>query len=77
LHASRLSFVHPTTSERVSVCAALPADLAGPFERMGLLQPALSGTTGPVWAPGPTDLPVLCSDEPPPEEPLVSPAPPG
>jgi tRNA pseudouridine65 synthase len=64
LHASRLCFVHPRTSLAHTVCAPLPDDLAAPFERLGLLAAALDATTGSVWAPGPTDLPVLCRDEP-------------
>jgi tRNA pseudouridine65 synthase len=72
LHASRLRFVHPTTGEVCTVCATLPADLAQPFERMGLLEAALRATTGPVWEPGPTDLPVLCRDTEPVPESLAS-----
>lgn len=64
LHASRLRFQHPTTAQWVTVCATLPDDLALPFGRMGLLEKALEATREPAWAPEPTDLPVLCRDEP-------------
>lgn len=36
LHASQLAFTHPFSGEPVILRAPLPADLAGPFEAMGL-----------------------------------------
>lgn len=36
LHAAELRFTHPFTGEDVTIAAALPADLRGPFEAMGL-----------------------------------------
>ncbi len=36
LHARRLSFVHPTTGERVTFESAIPADLAEPLRRVGV-----------------------------------------
>ena len=33
LHAKRLSFVHPTSGERVTFESAIPEDLAGPLRR--------------------------------------------
>jgi tRNA pseudouridine65 synthase len=41
LHAERISFPHPATGERLEVVAPMPADLAGPLERLGL--PCLAG----------------------------------
>ena len=35
LHAQRLSFVHPTSGERVTFESAVPEDLAGPLRRIG------------------------------------------
>ena len=36
LHAEHIAFTHPITSERVSVTAPLPDDLAAPFAALGL-----------------------------------------
>ncbi|MBW2380463.1 MAG: hypothetical protein JRG70_13085, partial [Deltaproteobacteria bacterium] len=36
LHAQRLSFVHPTSGERVTFESAVPEDLAGPLRRIGV-----------------------------------------
>jgi tRNA pseudouridine65 synthase len=47
LHAARLCFAHPVTGERVDVRAPMPADLAGPLERLGFA-PA-------VWEPAARD----------------------
>lgn len=35
LHAAELAFIHPVTSESVSIAAPLPPDLAEPLERIG------------------------------------------
>jgi tRNA pseudouridine65 synthase len=35
LHAQRLSFVHPTSGERVTFGSAIPEDLAGSLRRIG------------------------------------------
>jgi tRNA pseudouridine65 synthase len=64
LHASRLCVVHPTTGAVLSFAAELPEDLRQPLERFGVGAQAIVACRGPVWAPGPTDLPVLCQDEP-------------
>ena len=42
LHAQRLSFVHPTSGERVTFESAVPEDLAGPLRRMGVSPTAYS-----------------------------------
>lgn len=42
LHAQRLSFVHPTSGERVTFESALPEDLAGPLRRIGVSSTAYS-----------------------------------
>jgi len=36
LHAAAVAFEHPETGARVEVTAAIPPDLAGPLERLGL-----------------------------------------
>ena len=36
LHAAELSFTHPFTGEVATLAAALPDDLRGPFEQMGI-----------------------------------------
>lgn len=36
LHAQQLSFVHPTSGERVTFESAIPEDLAGPLRRIGV-----------------------------------------
>ena len=41
LHAHTLSFAHPLTGKHIHVVAPLPADLAAPFEALGLLQAAV------------------------------------
>jgi tRNA pseudouridine65 synthase len=43
LHAAQLRFLHPVTSVPQLVSAPLPADLAGPFARLGLLEQARCG----------------------------------
>jgi tRNA pseudouridine65 synthase len=37
LHAASLSFTHPTTARRITLCASLPPDLAEPLHAIGLL----------------------------------------
>jgi tRNA pseudouridine65 synthase len=71
LHASRLEIEHPSTGQRQSFVAALPPDLEHPLDRFGVGTAATLACTGPVWAPGPTDLPVLCRDPEPATWPLV------
>lgn len=41
LHAASLSFDHPATSERLTIVAPLPDDLAGPLREMGFSRAAL------------------------------------
>lgn len=36
LHAAQISFAHPFTGEVATITAALPDDLRGPFEQMGI-----------------------------------------
>jgi tRNA pseudouridine65 synthase len=48
LHAWALTLTHPLTGERVTWCAPLPDDLAGPMARV-----ATAGGTSPAWAEAP------------------------
>jgi len=43
LHAAGLSFTHPFTGERITLVAALPEDLRGPFARLGIPEEACAG----------------------------------
>jgi tRNA pseudouridine65 synthase len=43
LHAQRLSFVHPTSGERVIFESPIPEDLAGPLRRIGTPATLLHG----------------------------------
>jgi tRNA pseudouridine65 synthase len=63
LHASRLSLTHPRSGQALTFSAELPGDLRAPFARLGLDRIAADACDGETWAPGPTDLPVLCRDE--------------
>lgn len=62
LHANRLSLRHPSSGQPLTFHAVLPDDLRLPFEKLELALAAHEACHGEAWAPGPTDLPVLCRD---------------
>jgi tRNA pseudouridine65 synthase len=48
LHAAELSFAHPFTGETVVIAAALPADLRGPFDQLGIPAAAFGPASGAI-----------------------------
>lgn len=71
LHASRLSLRHPRSDEPMTFHAELPEELRLLFARLQLDAVAQQACLGDAWAPGPTDLPVLCRDPEPTESALA------
>jgi len=59
LHATKIRLLHPETWAPLEFHAPLPRDLALPFEKMGLLEPARGAAEGDVWAPELVDVPPL------------------
>ena len=63
LHASKLRLEHPHSGAALEFRAPLPADLAQPFEQMGLANSAQDSIAAALWAPAIVELPILASDD--------------